>query len=51
MDDVLEERISSSWQPMVRLEEMVTPRTHIEVTLTAPWRMGTGSTEAPRPHR
>ena len=42
MDEALEERISSRWQPMVRLEEMVTPRTHIEVTLIAPWRMGAG---------
>src|SRR6218665_3348565 len=51
MDEALEERISSRWQPMVRLEEMVTPRTRIEVTLIAPWRMGAGSTEAPRPRR
>src|SRR6218665_76326 len=43
MDDAPEERISSRWQPMVRLEEMVTPRTRIEVTLIAPWRMGAGS--------
>src|SRR6218665_106232 len=51
MEEAVEERISSRWQPMVRLEEMVTPRTRIEVTLIAPWRMGAGLTEAPRPRR
>jgi len=35
MDEALEERISSRWQPMVRLEEMVTPRTRIGLS----WRL------------